>query len=238
MKKILLIEDVEENQILIVETLKDLFEVSVAGTMTAAMKKLETSQYDLILLDIGLPDGNGFQLCSKIQDGDKNNRTPIVFLTARRGEDDKIMGYKLGADDYIEKPIQPRIFRAKISAKLRNLEKQSDQKRMLEKGCFQINTSSQRACLMQDGRETLLDLTPTEYRLLVIFMENEDAVLSREQLIDKVWRENVHITDRVVDMHISTLRKKLGVAGGCIKTVYGCGYSFNTKRLVENVSAA
>jgi len=236
MYQILLVEDTEEVQDLIIFTLKDICDICIASSFDRAMELVQRRPFELILLDVGLPDGNGFQLCSNLQSDDNLRDIPIFFLTGQTKIDDIVMGYKLGADDYITKPFEPRIFKAKIEAKLSKI--MSYKSDWIDKGFIKLNPIVQKSMLIwKNGDVTDIDLTPIEFRLLLTFFRNEEKILSRNQLIDNVWNEETHITDRVVDMHISALRKKLAFAGKCIRTVYGSGYCFTLAPHITGLSA-
>lgn len=227
MNQILLIEDSEEIQDLVSLTLGYGFKVTAASTFEKALELIKTKPFDLYLIDIELPDGNGYQICSTLQNDDALKKAPIIFLTAKTKPEDIVMGYKLGADDYITKPIEPNVFKAKIESKLNKLITSEVKNEWIKKGNVRVNPVNQKLALVKsDGSEIEVDLTPIEFRMVVAFIKNENIVLTRDQIIDKVWKDETYITDRVVDMHISSLRKKLETAGKYIRTIYGSGYCF------------
>ncbi len=225
--QILLVEDSLEVQTLIKGILGNRYEIQIASTAVEADRLARSRNFDLILLDVMLPDGDGFQICSRFQNDETLRNVPVIFLTAKDSVDDIIMGYKLGADDYIVKPFEPRIFRAKIEGKLQKSTHQAEGAKWLKREGLHLNLHSQRAYLVEGENQKQIDLTPTEFRLLYTLIMSEEQILSREQLLDRVWTQETHVTDRVVDIHISSLRKKLLHLGHYIRTVYGTGYSFS-----------
>src|SRR5262249_5335139 len=158
--------------------------------------------WDLILLDVMLPKRDGFDVCRELRK--TGVRTPILFLTARTHEAEKVLGLDLGADDYITKPFSPRELRARIRARLR--DKESNTEDVLR--CSDIEIDTARAEVRKAGEKT--EITPQEFKLLLTFARNRGRVLSRDQLINLAWGAGIFVTDRVVDAHIVNLRRKLG----------------------------
>lgn len=193
-----------------------------ATTLKQARALLQSRRPDLVLLDWMLPDGSGIELLRHIRQ--RQAELPVIMITARGEEDDRIRGLESGADDYLCKPFSPRELRARIQAVLRRSRKQDQP---LRQGGIKLDPQSRRVeC---EGRE--LRLSPTEFRLLHWFMLHPDRVFSREQLLDQVWGTQVFVEERTVDVHIRRLRKALA---GCahdslIQTVHGHGYRFSLK---------
>lgn len=225
---ILVVEDSSDVQDLVYEMLGARYDLCRAYTIQEARKFLDSKHFDLLILDVHLPDGNGFEFCSELMKKERYSTIPVIFLTAKDSVEDIVAGYKLGADDYIVKPFDPRIFRAKIEAKLQRFQNLAEASKLIVRGPIEVNVSEQRAYLLdeQSGKKTSLDLTPTEFRLLTTLIAHEEQILNRDQLVEKVWTEDTHLSDRVVDIHISSLRKKLLQHGHLIRTIYGSGYSF------------
>lgn len=202
------------------------YETAVARTTLEADKLWENGKYDLIILDVSLPDGSGFDLCKKIR---QTSKIPILFLTAADEETDIIMGLDLGGDDYMTKPFKLAVFLSRINALLR---RSNDFNRAVtELTSSNINVQLLKGEVYKDGE--LLDLTASEYRLLCLFMENPDTVLSPEQILDRLWDCNENYIDsNSLTVYISRLRTKIEDNPGDpqrIVTVRRMGYKWNTK---------
>ena len=186
-----------------------------------ALKRLKSEAWDVVILDVGLPDVTGFELCRELR---SFSQLPVIFLTARDSEIDRVLGLELGADDYVVKPFSPRELVARVHARLRRAGEAQAEGGWRETGDFAIDAAGQRIRF----RGTLLSLTRYEYRLLAALLRRPGAILSREQLMDDVWRDAPDTVDRTVDTHVKTLRAKLrGVDPGPdpIQTHRGLGYS-------------
>lgn len=195
------------------------FETCVCYTGQQALKSAPIFNPDLIILDIMLPDISGFEVCKQLQ----NLSIPIIMLTAKNDIKDKIYGLELGADDYITKPFDSRELTARIKTVLRRIDKSgAKDETTISAGPLMINTLERQVYI--DGEE--LVLTPKEYDLLLIFVENQRRVFSRENLLELVWNFEYIGDSRTVDMHVQRLRKKLGKYSMFIKTVFGIGYKF------------
>jgi DNA-binding response OmpR family regulator len=180
---------------------------------------------DLILLDIMLPDYDGLEICKAVRKDPDLVSTPIIFLTARASETDRIVGLELGANDYVVKPFFVRELIARIKLQFRN---QTAPARVLEAGGVQLDRGSCQARL----NGTLLNLTATEFRLLEFLMSRPGVVFSREQLLNAVWGQDRAITDRAVDVYVLRLRQKIEIAPanpGLIHSVRGFGYTFEPR---------
>lgn len=189
-------------------------EAAVTGEegQTRAMEK----DYDLILLDIMLPGIDGFRICRELR---KRSDVPIIFITARHGEDDKLYGYRLGCDDYIAKPFSLAELYAKATALLRRA-KGTVRAEIISAGRIQMNPHCYE--VLVDGVEVIL--APIEYAILKILMENRGRTVSRESLLIRVWGYDFDGNDRVLDNHVKKLRQALGDAAKQIKTVIKRGY--------------
>lgn len=224
MHKILVVEDSLEVQLLIRGTFGPEHTIIFVSTFNEAIASLEATVFDLILIDIGLPDGDGFQLCSTLKSSVRTQKIPVIFLTSRSNLRDKLLGFSVGAEDYILKPFEPLELRARVQAKLRKTT-QHDQ--VIQRGSLRLNTSFQKAYLCSPTSVSDLGLTPIEFRLLSYFLGHENHVLSRGQLLQAGWGTNVSLSERVVDVHIHSLRKKMEDLGGSIKSVFAEGYRFS-----------
>ncbi|KFD17608.1 MULTISPECIES: phosphate response regulator transcription factor PhoB [Tatumella] len=192
----------------------------------SAVKQLIEPWPDLILLDWMLPGGSGIQLIKYIKKEAMTRDIPVVMLTARGEEEDRVRGLDAGADDYITKPFSPRELIARIKAVIRRISPMADDELIDIQG-LTLDPTSHRVM----AGETPLDMGPTEYKLLHFFMTHPERVYSREQLLNHVWGTNVYVEDRTVDVHIRRLRKALEISGHerMVQTVRGTGYRFSAR---------
>jgi DNA-binding response OmpR family regulator len=177
---------------------------------------------DLIVLDLNLPGMNGFELCRRFRTEEQTRRTPIIMLTARTEEGDKVRGLDLGADDYITKPFSVRELVARVRAALRRSGYEEKTPKLYDDGALRIDYADFSVACQGES----VKLTRKEFALLAILSRNKGRVVPREQLLDQVWGLEYYGEARTLDVHISGLRKKLGACGGCIETVIGIGYRF------------
>lgn len=226
-KPILIVDDESDLcEILQVNLMAEGYEVDVAYSADEAMKK-DLNLYRLILLDVMMPGMSGFQMARLLRA--QGNATPIIFLTARDSEEDRLQGFSLGADDYISKPFSVRELTARVKAVLSRSEKAMVKNdttlslgSLLTFNGLTINLSQMSASA--DGEP--LNLTKTELNLLILLLKQRGQVFSRQQLLDEVWSKDVVVTERTVDVNITRLRKKLGHYGQYIITRQGYGYLF------------
>ena len=225
MAEILVIEDEESILMALQDDLTlEGFTVSTATDGEAGFSLAQEKSYDLIILDIMLPVMNGFDVCRKLRQ--IGITTPILILTARRQEVDRVLGLELGADDYVTKPFSPRELIARIKAILRrvNLTRQTDD--VVGFGNVEVDFKKYEA--RKDGQS--IYLTSLEFLLLKFLIENSDRALSRNDILDGVWGEEVYVYDRTVDTHVGHLRKKIEDNPdnpAHIVSVRGVGYRFN-----------
>lgn len=224
--KVLVVEDSQEFQIMIKSALSRGLNLDICSTLNEARKKIQNEQFDLILLDVTLPDGSGFEFCSELQNQEKTHRVPVIFLSGRSSPTDKVLGLTLGADDYVTKPFDPTELKARVDNKLRKQQVKTQDETLLERGPLKMNLPTYTATMIIEGKESKLDLTPIEYKILYRLAKNPGHTLSRQQLIDSVWGVGAYIEDRSVDKHISSLRRKLGDFSNHVRTVSGLGYQF------------
>lgn len=201
------------------------FQLFQAENAEEAMDTLSNEAIDLILLDWMLPGISGIELCRRLKKDNKYKAIPIIMLTARAEEDDKIQGLNAGADDYLTKPFSPRELVARINAVLRRVRSNKAADKICEYGGLVLNDHSHRVT----SQQTTIELGPTEYRLLQFLMTHPDRVYSRTQLLDNVWGTNVYVEERTVDVHVRRLRKSLEATGNdhLIQTVRSAGYRFS-----------
>ena len=187
-----------------------------------ALERLRSQAFDVVILDVGLPDVSGFELCRDLR---QFSEVPVIFLTARDGEVDRVVGLELGADDYVVKPFSPRELVARVRARMRRSG--VGQPTMRESGDFAHDAAGQRVRF----RGQWLSLTRYEYQLLAVLLGRPGSIFSREQLMDRVWRDAPDTVDRTVDTHVKTLRAKLRLVADAfdpIETHRGQGYSLKT----------
>ncbi len=223
MKKIMLIEDDSDLFALLKYNLeKEGFQMVGAQTGKGAVELCRRERPDLVILDIMLPDSDGLDICKGIRRDPDLAATPIIFLTARASETDRILGLELGANDYIVKPFFVRELVARIKIQFRQ---QSQPVRSLKAGPLELDRTACRVSL----NDTPLALTATEFRLLEFLMTRPGVVFSREQLLDSVWGHDRAVTDRTVDVYILRLRQKIETESGpaFLRSVRGFGYSFD-----------
>jgi two-component system, OmpR family, phosphate regulon response regulator PhoB len=202
------------------------YQAVVAADYDAALQAIVEPYPDLILLDWMLPGGSGIQIAKKMKQHEITRNIPIIMLTARGEEEDKVRGLEVGADDYVTKPFSPKELMARIKAVIRRVSPTSLDDTITVQG-LTLDPVSHRVT----SNDTALDMGPTEFRLLHFFMTHTERVYSREQLLDQVWGTNVYVEDRTVDVHIRRLRKAISGAGHdkLIQTVRGSGYRFSAK---------
>lgn len=220
-KQVLIVED----EVLMREVIKDYFEddgytVYETGDGLEAIEMTEERDFDLILLDVMIPGVDGFSVCRRIR---RTKDTPIIMITARSEENDKLTGYEYGADDYVTKPFSPRVLIAKAAALIRRSDGNvCGSANILSAAGIEINQESHTVTC--DGEQ--IELTPKEYDLLAYFMTNKGKVLSRDLLLSKIWGYDYFGDLRTVDTHIKKLRAKLGDKSVHIKTLIKAGYKF------------
>jgi two-component system phosphate regulon response regulator PhoB len=177
---------------------------------------------DLVLLDLMLPDVSGTEVCRAIKDDPSTRTTPVVMLTARAEEIDRVVGFEIGADDYVTKPFSVRELVLRIRAVLRRSETRGGEANLVEFGALRIDRDAHRVWV--DGDE--IELTALEFKLLVTLYDRRNRVQSRGSLLDHVWGIDTKISTRTVDAHVKRLREKIGSARDYIETVRGVGYRF------------
>lgn len=202
------------------------YQPQTAGDYDAALNQLMEPYPDLVLLDWMLPGGSGIQIAKKMKQHDLTRNIPIIMITARGEEEDKVRGLEVGADDYVTKPFSPKELMARIKAVIRRVAPTSLDEVIDVQG-LKLDPVSHRVT----SNDEPLDMGPTEFRLLHFFMTHPERVYSREQLLDHVWGTNVYVEDRTVDVHIRRLRKAISLHGhdALVQTVRGSGYRFSVK---------
>jgi len=228
-KQILVVEDERPIREMIAFGLRRAgFEVREAADAKAGRAEVANKRPDLLLVDWMLPDTSGLEFTRALKRDRETRELPVIMLTARAEEGDKVAGLEGGADDYITKPFSPRELLARINAVLRRTTPVEGTERIDVEGLV-LDQSSQR---VSSGERTVA-LGPTEYRMLAFFMTHPERVYTREQLLDRVWGGNVYVEERTIDVHIRRLRKALEEYGydRLIQTVRGSGYRFSARPL-------
>ncbi|GGG18469.1 response regulator transcription factor [Paenibacillus aceti] len=220
-KRVLIVEDEARIREVISDYfLQDGWEVSEADNGREALDWFDTMYPDLVILDVMMPQMDGFEVCRELR---FRSGVPIILLTAKSADQDKLLGYELGADDYITKPFSPKVLVAKANSLMKRV---TDNYRpdgyQIKFGSSVLNTLAHRL----EVNEVEVELTPKEYELLLLLINHKNMVVTREVIIAKVWGIEFEGDNRVVDSHIKKLRSKLGYDSQYIRTVIGVGYKF------------
>ena len=201
------------------------YETIIAHDGQEGLRKAQTIIPDVMLLDLNLPSLDGLTVCRELRSGERTRDIPIIMITARAEENDQVIGYKMGADDYVSKPFSNKVLLEKVKAILRRVEGTSDPSDVIEHMDVKVDRVRHRVTYLADT----LDLTPTEFRLLECLVRQPGRAFTRHQLMDAAIGEGSIVLERTIDVHIKTLRKKLSTAGAeveLIETVRGVGYRF------------
>jgi len=221
--RILVVEDEPQLALGLEDDLKlEGYEVAVASDGETASRHAQERSFDLIILDVMLPRKDGFEVCRELRRA--GLRTPVILLTAKTQESDKVLGLELGADDYVTKPFSPRELRARVKAALRRAAGETPE--IYRFGEVEVDFT--RCELRQAGKA--VEITPVEFKLLAAFIRHRGRTLSRDKLLDEVWGRETFVTDRVVDTHITNLRKKIEPKPSeprFLVSVRGMGYRFD-----------
>ena len=226
--KILVVEDERDIAALVAYHLtREGYRVRTAEGGKEALEAVSSERPDLIVLDLMLPGFSGYEVLYEMRRKPELQEVPIIVLTARREEADRIKGFELGADDYLTKPFSPRELVLRVGAVLRRAQAPAvaGAARTLRGGGVTVDVTA----MIVTVEDQPLDLTPTEFRLLVSLLERRGRVQSRRQLLEAAWDVHARIETRTVDMHVQRLRAKLGSSGHWIETVRGFGYRFRAK---------
>ena len=223
--KILIIEDEPDiRKTLEYNISREGYKVVCASSLSKGKEQINSSDFSLILLDLMLPDGSGLDLCREIKSDKDKSSTPIIILTAKDDEVDKVVGFELGADDYVTKPFSVRELILRIKAVLkRGAEKKETLEVQRQFGELTMDIDSHEVFV---NNEQII-LTALEFRLLRQLVDRRGRVQSRDQLLSDVWGYSSEVTTRTVDTHIKRLREKLGTMGKYVQTIRGVGYKFS-----------
>ncbi len=221
MRKTIMIADDEQRMRKLIADylLREGYEVIEAANGQKALEECRDGKVDLAILDVMMPGCDGWTVCREVR---RRSAIPIIMLTAKGEEGDQLLGFELGADEYITKPFSPRVLTARVNALFRRAESN----RTI--ACDGLRIDPDARFVSVDGRR--LDFSPKEYELLVFLAENRGRALSREQILNHVWSFDYFGDLRTVDTHINRVRTKLGAKGGLIRTIRGFGYRFEVGR--------
>lgn len=224
-KTILIVEDEQRMRSLLSDYFKKEGYISLeASNGIEGVKAFSNNSIDLVILDIMMPFMDGWEVCKNIR---KNSNVPIILLTAKAEDDDKLLGYELGADDYVTKPFSPKVLVAKVKALLKRVEIQNQpSEETLNFDGLIIDELSHEVKIGEDN----IVLTPKEYDLLLFLVKNKGIALTRDQILDNVWGMDYYGDTRTVDTNIKRLREKLGEKSELITTIRGSGYKFEVKK--------
>lgn len=227
--RILVVEDESDIAALVAYQLAHAgYQVRTATSGGAALKAIDVEPPDLVILDLMLPEISGVDILRTLRSRKETRSTPVIILTARGDEEDRLRGFELGADDYIAKPFSPRELVMRVKAVLRRASPEASRTapgRVLRAGALTIDVDANR--VTADGAN--VELTPKEFQLLICLLERRGRTQSRRLLLESVWDTTAEIETRTIDMHVGRLRAKLGSAGDMIETVRGFGYRFRAQ---------
>jgi phosphate regulon transcriptional regulator PhoB len=230
LKRIIVIDDEADIRELVTYNLKkEGFSVDTSPDGETGLSKIRKHLYDLVILDLMLPGIQGLELCKILRNDPKTSNIPIIMLTAKGEEVDKILGLEMGADDYITKPFSPRELIARVKAVLRRTKHKTEEEKILKIGNLEID--KERYIVTISGNQ--VKLSATEFKLLVYLAERKGRVFSRDQLLDAIWRDEAFVEPRTVDVHIRRLRSSIEEDPAnpkYIKTLRGIGYFFEEQQ--------
>jgi len=198
------------------------YAVETASSGREARAALQRARPDLVVLDLMLPDISGTEICRWVRSEPELSDVPIIMLTAKADEIDRVVGFELGADDYVTKPFSPRELVLRVGAVLRRRQGSDAESTQLQYGALRIDSNRHR-CFVESEE---VQLTSKEFDLLHCLMSRPGRVMTRDTLLDRVWGRDVTVTSRTIDTHLKRLREKLGAAGSYLETVRGVGYRF------------
>lgn len=223
MARLLVLEDDETSFAVISAALESQHTLIHTTTVADAISKTH-DDLDLLLIDIGLPDGDGYQYCDWVRSQRKDQKIPIIFISAKDSVESRVMGFSVGGDDYIGKPFNVVELKARVTAKLRKVN--SDMAATLEANGVVVDLKLMKAFVREDNQLVDLNLTPIELKILNTLIEEPNKVFPRDVILDLVWGKDIFVYSRSVDTHVSKLRKKLGNRADLVCSVHGTGYKF------------
>ncbi len=201
--------------------------LSMATTTASALEQIQAKRFDLILLDLTLPDGDGYKIISAVNELRNQKKAKVVIISGSISTEDKVRSFELGADDFIVKPFDTREFTARIVSKLRKINDDSDV--ILARSNLELDLSQQKAFLFVNSKAVDCQLTPNEFKLLWFLVKNEGKFFRGEDLLTNLWPKEVHVVKHNVYTHMCSLRKKMGKSSELIVSTPKAGYSFQVK---------
>ncbi|MFO0956755.1 MAG: response regulator [Isosphaeraceae bacterium] len=229
--KILIIEDERAlAEVLALNLQREGFETVIAQDGRDGLRQAQLKRPDLIVLDLMLPGMPGLEVCRELRSGSQTRDIPIIMVTAKTDETDEIVGLAVGADDYVTKPYRMKAVIQRIKKEIRRRQPVPDDQTLIESQGVVVDRVRHRAAYQ--GEE--LVLTPTEFRLLEVLLRQTGRAFSRHELMDAAIGEDAMVLERTIDVHVKSLRRKLGAAADLIETVRGVGYRFHEPRLIES----
>ena len=205
--------------------------LTIACTIEEAERTIKDRTFSLFIIDVVLPDGDGIEFLAKLRERPVYRLTPTIILSSKAELTTKVTAFSVGADDYITKPFNNLEFKARVGGCLRRIQLEMASQENFVSGPFRFETQKQ--VVRVESQRSPLSLTPLEFRIFFQLARRPEVILSRNQILDQVWGNEVTLNDRTVDSHIYTLRKKLGTLSGCIQAVPREGYRFIPVRLRE-----
>ncbi len=229
MSKLIAVVDDEPDivELVSVHLEKNRFEVAQFYDGKSFLDFLKIDKPDLVVLDLMLPDSDGFEICKSMRSDEEYAKIPVIMLTAKGDETDRILGLELGADDYVTKPFSPKELVARVKAVLRRPFQKDEDKKLSIDGVITIDLKKFEVYI----HEKRIDLTSTEFRILQLFTSRRGWVFSRDKILDYLWGNDKIVIDRTVDVHIKNLRTKLGKYKGYIRNVRGLGYKLDDEKV-------
>lgn len=227
--RLLIVEDEPSQRMIIQSILETDYALEIVGSFEVAKERILTQNFDLFLLDIMLEDGSGLDLARFLRGLKQHRTTPIIFLSAKEDVNSKIEGFDVGADDYIVKPVDPKELKVRINSKLRRYQDYKEPNEYVQFGELIFDIQNQRVSCQDhqaEGGVREFNLTPIEFKLLLLLARQEGNALKREEILAQVWGKQTHVMDRSVDTYVASLRRKLGNKSFYIKSVHGIGYRF------------
>lgn len=226
--RVLVVDDDAGQRLLFEKSLESKFEVVLLDSTANIVARVKELKPEVILLDVNLPTGGGYEACVLLQRDPFTAQVPVVFVTSRSDTESKVVGLGIGAQDYVVKPFDPLELEARIEARLRL--KRATPTTTFHFDGVHIDVLAQTLHAERDGKMQEVHLTPHEYKLLSHFVQHVDRAFSREELLDAAWGQSIHVVDRVVDTSVSAIRKKLPEISDRIETVFGHGYRFRVEK--------
>jgi DNA-binding response OmpR family regulator len=228
-KNVLLVDDAKETYQMVQQGLVGtFFNLVWVKTLSGGRKKISKNAFDFLLLDIGLPDGNGLDFCYEVQRSYPH--LPIFLISSNHDLSKKVLGFSVGADDFITKPFNPLELKARMEAQLRKVDFLKRSAEVLKWRDIEIERDQQEVRIYDGKAWKEVELTGLEFKLLTYFAKNSGHVIERSTILEKIWGTCVHVYPRSVDTHVSKLRRKLKPAGDLIESVHGAGYKFDPIR--------